>query len=388
MFGSIYIGMSGLSAYSRGLQQISANVANLNSQGFKGSTVSFRSLLGRSSGALGFSRAGGAAGVALGDQQLDLTQGELRQTSRDLDLAVDGNGFLMLIKGSEVAYTRTGSFEVDVNGNIVLSGTDYRLATLTAEGSPVSLSVATMQTNPPKPTSTVTFSGNLSSSATSDTVSGITAYDGVGGKHVWQAAFSRTVNTSPWAVTITDETGATVGTGNLTFTNGVLDASSAHLKATDPGTGASVVLDFSAGVTGFSSGSASTLKVGTVDGYGAGELTSLTVNDAGQIELGYSNDQKTKLGSVAVADFRDPSALEQQSGGLFMDHGQAGLTLLATGDPRVGKVEGRRLEASNVDLTAQFSDLILVQRGFQASSQIISVSNDMLQQLFGMRGQG
>ena len=62
--------------------------------------------------------------------------------------------------------------------------------------------------------------------------------------------------------------------------------------------------------------------------------------------------------------------------------------MLASGDVRVGKVQSRRLEASNVDLTLEFSDLILVQRGFQASSQIISVTNDMIQQLFGIRGQG
>ena len=47
-----------------------------------------------------------------------------------------------------------------------------------------------------------------------------------------------------------------------------------------------------------------------------------------------------------------------------------------------------QIEASNVDLSAQFGELILVQRGFQASSQVVSVSNDMIQQLFGIRGQG
>jgi flagellar hook protein FlgE len=61
---------------------------------------------------------------------------------------------------------------------------------------------------------------------------------------------------------------------------------------------------------------------------------------------------------------------------------------MTTADPRGGNVVSKRLEASNVDLSAEFGDLILIQRGFQASSQIISVSNDMIQQLFGIRGQG
>ncbi|MBN8501784.1 MAG: hypothetical protein J0M19_11595, partial [Sphingomonadales bacterium] len=66
----------------------------------------------------------------------------------------------------------------------------------------------------------------------------------------------------------------------------------------------------------------------------------------------------------------------------------ADVQVLASEDPRVGQVLSRRLEASNVDLSREFGDLILIQRGYQASSQIISASNDMIQQLFGIRGQG
>jgi flagellar hook protein FlgE len=114
----------------------------------------------------------------------------------------------------------------------------------------------------------------------------------------------------------------------------------------------------------------------------------LLVNDLGKLEIGYSNAQKKELGAVAIADFRDPQALQQKSGGLFTDPGSAQRELLTSQDDRVGQVLSRRLEASNVDLAKQFGDLILIQRGFQASSQIISVSNDMIQQLFGIRGQG
>ena len=114
----------------------------------------------------------------------------------------------------------------------------------------------------------------------------------------------------------------------------------------------------------------------------------MTVNTDGQLELGYSNSQKSQVGNVAIAEFRNPEALKQRSGGLFTSSGDSQRTIVQSGDPRVGKIQSRRLEASNVDLTTEFSDLILVQRGFQASSQIISVSNEMIQQLFGIRGQG
>jgi len=112
------------------------------------------------------------------------------------------------------------------------------------------------------------------------------------------------------------------------------------------------------------------------------------VNATGNLELAYSNEQKLDLGAVALADFRDTQSLVEKDGGLFTYNGSGERMYLASSDPRVGLVKARQLEASNVDLSKQFGDLILIQRGFQASSQIVSVSNDMIQQLFGIRGQG
>jgi len=393
MFGSIYIGLSGLAAYSRGLQQISNNVANLNSQGFKGSTTTFENVLGSGNdGRNGYAGTAGN-GVRTGSSQLDFAQGELRQTDRDLDLAIQGEGLLMLTRGSEVAYTRTGSFEVDKDGFIVLSGTDYRLATLDASGQPQSLSVDVSRTSPPKPTTKVTFSDNLSSSATTAiTVGSIAVYDANGVKHVWTAKFEKDATTGvpagTWKVTVTDDKNAAIGTGSLHFNNGVLDPATSTLQFTDAASGATATFDFSAGVTSYSGGDVTTLRVASSDGYGLGTFTTIGVNDKGQLEISYSNNQKQQLGTVAIADFRDPSQLRQQAGGLFTAVDTAQRDILPSGDVRVGKVQSRRLEASNVDLTVEFSDLILVQRGFQASSQIISVTNDMIQQLFGIRGQG
>ena len=74
--------------------------------------------------------------------------------------------------------------------------------------------------------------------------------------------------------------------------------------------------------------------------------------------------------------------------GLFEATGRGQSRLLASGAEGLGKVLSRQLEASNVNLSQEFGDLILIQRGFQASSQVVSVANDMIQQLFGIRGQG
>ena len=393
MFGAIYIGLSGLNAYSKGLQQVSDNVTNLNTTGFKGSTVSFRDLYAASDNR-GLSYTGGGAGnghgVTLGDSTLDMKQGELRTTGRDLDLAMDGNGFLVLLDGTDTLYARTGSFEVDQDGFIVLAGTTQRLATLDASGRPVSLSLDSRRTSEPKATTRIAFADNLSSTATTLSVGDLKVTDAAGGTHVWTATFTRApdAGANSWTVAVTDDKGAAIGSQTLTFTNGKADPATAKLAFTDAAANLTVTLDFSSGVTSYSSGEVSTLRSAEVDGYPTGTLTGIAVNAKGRLELRFSNAQTSDLGAVAVADFRDPQGLEQRGNGVFAERAPGLKDYLPSDDPRVGTIRSKRLEASNVDLSQQFGDLILIQRGFQASSQIVSVSNDMIQQLFGIRGQG
>ena len=395
MFGAIYVGLSGLNAYSQGLQQVSNNVSNLNTSGFKGADVSFSNTLSSATeGGLSLSgtNSSGIGGVDLADPRTDFSQGELRQTQRDLDLSVDGSGMLVLMKGDQVFYTRTGSFEVDKDGFIVLAGSDYRLATLDPSGSAVALSIDGFRTNPPEITTRIKFADNLSSGATSFSISNVKVFDAAGTEHDWTVAFAKDSSTTAgpddWTVTVTDQTGATIGQQALKFDLGKVDPATSELSFTDAANNLSVVLDFSSNVTSFSSGEVSTLHTSSVDGHGLGTIATVTVNENGELEIGYSNQEKNALGPVAIADFRDPQALKQHSGGLYSDPGDAGTQLFSTASNEAGRVLSHRLEASNVDLAKQFGDLITIQRGYQASSQIISVANDMLQQLFGIRGQG
>lgn len=414
MFGAIYVGLSGLNAYSHGLTQVSGNISNLNSSGFKSSNVSFSDIVSSASnGGLSLSGTAGASGsgVELASIQRNFAQGELRQTQRDLDLAIDGSGFLVLMRGDQVYYTRTGSFEVDQDGFIVLAGTDYRLATLDSSGRAVTLSIDSHRTNPPEKTTTIKFADNLSSTATNNSsgvafsLSDVKVYDAMGGQHKWQIQFSKdtsaTAGPNAWLVKVIDDKGTVIGkvtdssgtvtaTGeqSLKFNLGVVDPATSKLVFTDSASGLSVTLDFSENVTSYSSGQVSTLRTSSVDGQGLGTITSVTVNAEGELELGYSNEEKESLGAVAIADFRDPQSLEERGGGLFFDKGNSGRELMSSASEKVGRVVSRRLEASNVDLAKQFGDLITIQRGYQASSQIISVANDMIQQLFGIRGQG
>lgn len=392
MFGSIYIGMSGLNAYSKGLETVSNNVSNMNTQGFKATDVTFSNVYGvGSEGGLEFGNGqpGSGHGVSVAEIATNFSQGELRQTGRDLDLAIDGNGFFVLVDGNEQLYARTGSFAVDNDGYIVLQGTDHRLAVLDENGRPVALNIDAYRTDAPEPTQTITFADNLSSTATEFSIPDLTVFGPNGEERVWSIAFARPETVADqWSVTVTDSEGNEIGVQTLEFENGQVKAGGGELTFEDEDNNLKITFDFTESVTSFSSGSVSTLRANDIDGHGTGALATLTVNDDGQLEITYTNEESRELGAVALADFRDPQALEQRGNAVFAYSGFGQRQFLSATDTRVGSILSQRLEASNVDLGTQFSDLILIQRGFQASSQIISVTNDMIQQLFGIRGQG
>ena len=385
MFNSIFIGLSGMNAFSDGLRQISNNITNINTTGFKSSGLAFSSLFSNST--VNYDSSG--QGVSLSDPRVNFSQGELRQTGRDLDFAVDGEGFLVLLKDGEHIYARTASFEVDKDGFLVVAGTEPRLAVLDDAGMPVSVSIDAHRTSKPERTTTVTFADNLSSTATSFAIPTIKVYDALGDADTWQAKFSRETSdpAGEWNLTVLDSSGAEVGQQTLKFINGVVDPATAKLTFEHASTGRAAEFDFSANVTSFSSGDVSTLRA-SANGHGVGDITGLRINETGALEATYSNGETKDLGEVAIAKFRDPQSLQERSAGLFTYGGHEPVEYLTSAHEQVGKVLSGRLEASNVELAKEFGDLILVQRGFQASSQVVSVSNDMIQQLFGIRGQG
>jgi len=390
-FGSIYIGLSGLAAYSKGLKIVSNNISNMNTLGYKSSGVSFGDVYGLgSSGGLDYgSYSGGGHGVSVNDVAINFTQGELRQTGRDLDLSIDGNGFFVLLDGENTLYTRTGSFVVADDGHIVLQGTEYRLAVLDAAGRPVALNIDAHRTDPPEETDRIKFADNLSSTATSLNLPDVKVFDVEGEEHVWTVQFTRPETVAgEWTVTVTGKDGAEIGVQTLKFIGSGVDPTTRELMFEDAANGLSVTFEFGSNVTSFSSGTVSSLRAAEVAGHPTGSIATLRVNQEGRIEIAYTNEEKKELGAIALADFRDPQSLKQRSKALFAFTGFGQRQLLAASDTRVGAILGGQLEASNVDLGSQFGDLILIQRGFQASSQVISVSNDMIQQLFGIRGQG
>jgi flagellar hook protein FlgE len=395
MFGAIYTAMSGMTAYSDGMQTISNNVANLNTYGFKEQLVSFDELVNTGEQAyLGSDAQTGGDGVALASPTTDFSQGQLSQTTSGLDLAIQGDGFLTVINDGTTYYLRTGSFSVAQNGYITDANGD-QLTVLNAENQPVALNISSMETDPPTATSTITFANNLSSSGTTATVSNITVYDSAGGSHTWTATLSDPTTDSSgtgtdWTVTVTDSDGSTVGTGTITFDNGNPDSSNDTVTVSEPVTGAadlSVKLDFSQ-VTSYSAGTASTLSAQSVDGNAMGTMTGVSVDTNGVVQIAYSNGQTNPAGSVAVANIQDPQNLQLENHGLYRMTTEIPVQYFASGTSGLGTVQSSELEQSNVNLSNEFGDLIMIERGYQACAEVISISNTMIQTLFGIDGQG
>jgi flagellar hook protein FlgE len=135
------------------------------------------------------------------------------------------------------------------------------------------------------------------------------------------------------------------------------------------------------GATSFSGGATSDLAVERHDGYAQGSLLSMTFNDRGQLVAKYSNEQTLDGAKLALAMFNDMQSLRQVDGGMFRAQPHQESTLGYAGSGNFGRTTPGRVELSNIELSQQFTDMIVVQRGYQASSQVLNVANEMMQQL-------
>jgi len=395
MLDAINTAVSGLDGFAKGLQVISNNVTNMNTPGFKGSNVNFEDQLASpyDGAAASSNRGGGLDAYAV---TLDLSSGQTVQSSNPLAVAVSGNGlFVLQDEAGHTHYTRDGEFQFNSSGYLTVPDGKTRVMALQDDGSLAAISNNALRTNAPHPTATVSFSGNLSSTATSDTISSVPVYDASGGVHDLSLAFAPASGSSSggasnsWTVTVTDG-GQTVATGTLAFTDGkpTTGQSTISFSYTPSGGKAqTVALDFSTNVTSFAAGTSSTLAVSNQDGYAAGTLTNATFDNTGTLSLTYSNGQTAKGPQLALALYTAASDLTSRGNNEFDTKNGATLQLGRAGAGAFGSIQANEYEGSNVDLSGEFSQLIIMQRGYQASSQLISTANQMLQQLFSMDGQ-
>jgi flagellar hook protein FlgE len=392
MLDSIFIGMSGLDSFSKGIKLIGNNTANMNTPGYKGSTLQFGDLMYSGHGAAGGEDERTGTGVNSFGTYLNLKAGELRQTENAMDMAVDGGGlFVLRNTDGALRYTRAGQFDFDLDGRLINRNDQSRVQALNGEGGLSDVVLDKLRINPPAASKRVAFRGNLSSSATDQTISSVNVLDAQGASH---SLTVKLTSRSPdkigyWRVSVLD--GAVeVGVGEIGFKDGapITEASKVSITYTPAGqdTALPLVLDFSTEVTSFASGNLSTLAFASQDGFQAGTLSKTTVDATGTLVLSYSNGQTAKGQTLALMRYESPDAVLQAGDNQFEDAGRGGLRLGLAQQSGFGAVRAGFIELSNVDLSKEFSDLIIMQRGYQASSQIVSTANEMIQQLFSMRG--
>src|SRR5262249_25434103 len=155
-----------------------------------------------------------------------------------------------------------------------------------------------------------------------------------------------TATPGQWDVSVTGADGAPIGSGVIRFIGNVPDPTANKITVTNKppdGDALSVVLDFSVGVTSFSAGTSSTIRVSSVDGNDDGNLTKIGVDDQGHLELTYSNTKTSKLGEVAIAGFSDPQKLEQLHDGLFRNTGNSEMQLLTSGAKGTGTLVSKQI---------------------------------------------
>jgi flagellar hook protein FlgE len=437
IFDALTTAVSGLQAQAFALQNISGNIANSQTVGYKETNTAFDALV--SQAALGEQTSGGVFATSVASNGV---QGTIQNETVTTDMAINGSGYFVVTQPTGNSgtnpqfsgvndYTRRGDFQEDSNGYMV-NGAGYYLMGIPvnpATGAPTASSPQVLQFNsnflPAQATTSINYAANLPSAPPTglltpgsyhvdptDTGTGtvqgqdtttftnqsldggsITAYDSLGNPVNVQLRWAETASSggnNSWQLfyqTNTSATGTQVAWQNVgtTFTfnsSGQLTAPAASSLtltglAVNGDTVGNVTLNYGANLTQFASSTGSVQVTSlTQNGFGAGALQSLSVAK-GQIVGSFSNGQTVALADVTVATFNGQDSLQPLNGEAFAATPESGNPNYSG----TGSVVGSSLEASNVDIATQFSQLIVAQQAYSANARVMTTANQMIQSL-------
>lgn len=415
MMRSLFSAVSGLRTHQTRMDVIGNNVANVNTPGFKSSRVTFQevfsqTLRGASSPSDIDREARGGVnpmqvglGVTTASIDTNHSSGNLQPTSRMTDVAIEGSGFFVVQDGSTPAFTRVGAFDTDGDGILVdsegrkvlgwVADPTGALPVDKSEDLLTPIRIAIGSNMPAQATTLIKWDKNLDAQAVEGTVKTcpVTVFDSQGATHAVTITFEKTANPNEWTWTASGVPGIT-GDGVLTFdTNGALISATGTAGATPPtfsftpvGTATvtvELVFDSVTQVAG-----PSTVAAPVVNGCSTGTLESFTFDSKGVISGFYSNGQTRVLGQLAIANFANPGGLLKMGKSLYRQSNNSGAPDIGeAGTSGRGTVAPCSLEMSNVDLAEEFTQMIITQRGFQANSRIITVADELLQELVSLK---
>ena len=389
MLRSLYSGISGLRSHQTMLDVTGNNIANVNTAGFKSSTTQFQDTLsqitqgagGPQTGIGGTNPAQIGLGVQVAGISTNFAQGSAQATGKATDLMISGDGFFVTRLGNDTLYTRAGAFDFDADGRLVSADGKIVQGYSAADGvvnDGGAIGDITLPLNGAAP-ATATTAANVAGNLPSETAVGSTltrdtkVYDAFGTEKTLTLSFTRTAG--GWNVVGTDGSGAG-GNTTLAFQDGA-----------QVGAGSMVVdgitVDLSK-ITGFAQ--LNTVAVTDQNGREAGTLQGFTLSKDGTLVGQFSNGESLALGRIALATFTNPGGLEKAgASGYRATANSGGAALGIPGSPGVGSLSSGTLEMSNVDLSQEFTNLIVAQRGFQANARIITTSDEVLQELTNLK---
>ncbi len=442
MMRSLYSGVSGLRVHQTKMDVIGNNIANVNTVAFKASTVTFNEVFYQTtqmaSGPNADTGAGGqnAKQIGLGTTVGAIStngideDGASQRTDNPFDLQISGNGFFVIENGGSKYFTRDGSFKVDEAGNLVTSsgaavcgwaaemdGDKNEIVKGTVK--PLAVKSPEFTYTEPKATTACNISGNINKSSSIFAAGGTETmsyrfYDSLGYEYLGTLSVAQNPNdSSQYTLTVDNiycnnqltNLVATLDANSLNFNAdtglAIEDASKFTLSfSTDDSipdyklavdtTIEDITIDMSR-ITMYGDETAFVSNTGDLEGNGAGKavgvMSAVGIDSQGKIVANYSNGDTRILGQIAVATFPNASGLEKIGTNLYAATLNSGLfdgvgeDVTSTG----GSIASGVLEMSNVDLSGQFTDMITTQRGFQANSRIITVSDSLLEELISLK---
>lgn len=409
MIGSLFTGISGMTANANAMTVIGDNIANVNTPGFKGSTATFSNILNQAAGQSGTTSYG--TGVMMTGASPIWNAGSLENSTSVTDLAINGEGLFVVRDDSGMTYyTRAGSFTFDKDGQLVnsdgLALQAYEILDGGSLGTIGEVAIPEGMTAEPNETSEMRMGVNLDAGAETGTeyTSTITVFDSLGNAIPLTLTFTKqdAAVGSLWNVdadipVLGGSSTATVSIASIAFDeDGMLSSPAANPTVTlglDNGAAPSQTITWNlyndagldnADISGYSS--ASTTSYLSQDGYAAGNLQAISIGQDGTITGQYSNGNILELYRIALADFPSYSGLNKIGGNLYAESIASGQVIVGTpGSGSLGSLSPYSLEMSNVDLAAEFVKLITTQRAFQANSRVITTSDEMLSELVNIK---
>jgi flagellar hook protein FlgE len=421
------------------------NIANVNTTGYKTTITVFEDTLSQtlanattSTGSNGGTNpAQVGLGVRVASITNNFTEGAAQTTGVNSNMMLNGDGFFVVRNNGINEYTRNGAFTPDSKGELVnangsqLMGwqADSNGAVVTnATTAPITIPTGLLSN--PRPTGAVVLSGNLNNAATGETTAGDGLADAAGSTiPINYAIYDKQGKSSDIALMVTPQAqtdsalGTTISQWNVTGSYGNpaqtfagtitmnpdgtkswADSGSGNTTADDTsgnnlnasftvtgltgsdGAAFNVDFDLSKLTSSAQSGQSSSAKVDSQDGHAAASLSGWRIGSDGTITGTFSDGTNQTLAKIAVATFDNPQGLEKMGDSTYAASVNSGsVSIGVAGDGNRGTITAGALEMSNVDLSQEFTNLIIAQRGFQANSKVITTSDDILQTLVNLK---